>query len=50
MPGVQVPLVDERIGEAICWSANASAYYTLAEGAHQLLYKYSRLAGEEVVG
>ena len=42
-PGTQVPLEVERLGEAICWAADARAYYTLGEGVHQPLYRYSRM-------
>jgi len=31
------------VGEAICWAADASAYYTLGEGDNQPLYKYTKI-------
>ena len=42
-PGLPVPLAEERVGEAICWAADASAYYTLGEGDNQPLYKYTKI-------
>jgi len=40
--GAQLPYTVERLGEAICWAADGSAYYTLGEGAHAPLYMYAR--------
>ncbi|XP_060592094.1 uncharacterized protein LOC132746836 isoform X2 [Ruditapes philippinarum] len=41
-PGIKVPYHKERAGEAVCWSLDGSAYYTLGEGHHQMLHMYKR--------
>ena len=42
-PGFELPYIVEPQGEAICWSADSMAYFTLSEGVHQPLYKYTRV-------
>lgn len=41
-PGYLVSMPNEPKGEAVCWAADASVYYTLSEGSNQDLYKYTR--------
>ena len=38
-----VPYFIEPQGEAVCWAADSSGYYTLSEGSHPHLYFYPRL-------
>ena len=38
-----VPYIKEPQGEAVCWAADLSGYYTLSEGLHPHLYFYPRL-------
>ncbi len=37
-----VPYIKEPQGEAVCWAADLSGYYTLSEGLHPHLYFYPR--------
>ncbi len=43
-PISNVPYIEEPQGEAVCWAADSSGYYTLSEGLHPHLYFYPRLA------
>ncbi len=38
-----VPYIKEPQGEAVCWSADLSGYYTISEGSHPHLYYYPRM-------
>ncbi|KAK3088298.1 hypothetical protein FSP39_017222, partial [Pinctada imbricata] len=38
----KLPYIYERQGEAVCWDAQGSGYYTLGEGVQQPLYYYRR--------
>lgn len=40
---VEVSYKSERQGQAVCWSLDAQAYYTVGEGHYEPLYKYTRL-------
>ena len=37
------PYHPERQGEAVCWKADNSGYYTLSEGANSVLYFHRRI-------
>ena len=43
-----VPYFIEPQGEAVCWAADSSGYYTLSEGSHPHLYFYPRLSPTDV--
>ncbi len=38
-----VPYIREPQGEAVCWAADLSGYYTISEGSHPHLYFYPRI-------
>ena len=40
---VELPYIYEKQGEAVCWDAYTTGYYTLGEGWHQPLYYYLRI-------
>jgi hypothetical protein len=37
-----IPIIPEQQGEAICFDANGSGYYTTSEHRHQPIYYFPR--------